>query len=28
VLSGKSTGEDSVKKLEGKLDSIRRGPKW
>ena len=28
VLSGKSSGEDSVKKLEGKLDSIRRGPKW
>ncbi|WP_394791313.1 ABC transporter substrate-binding protein [Rhodoferax sp.] len=28
VLSGKSKGEDSVKKLEAKLDSIRRGPKW
>ncbi len=28
VLSKKSTGAESVKKLEGKLNSIRRGPKW
>ena len=28
VLSGKSTGTASVKKLEGKIDAIRRGPSW
>ena len=28
VLSGKATGADSVKKLEGKISAIRRGPNW
>ena len=28
VLSGKATAEDSLKKLEGKLNQVRRGPKW
>ncbi|WP_367848459.1 ABC transporter substrate-binding protein [Rhodoferax sp. WC2427] len=28
VLSGKATGAESVKKLEGKIDGIRRGPSW
>ena len=28
VLSGKATGADSVKKLEGKISAIRRGPSW
>jgi trehalose/maltose transport system substrate-binding protein len=28
VLSGKTKAEDSLKKLEVKIDSIRRGPKW
>ncbi|MEO5793809.1 MAG: ABC transporter substrate-binding protein [Rhodoferax sp.] len=28
VLSGKATGADSVKKLEAKIDGIRRGPSW
>nr|WP_315246571.1 ABC transporter substrate-binding protein [uncultured Albidiferax sp.] len=28
VLSGKATGADSVKKLEGKINTIRRGPSW
>nr|WP_315246430.1 ABC transporter substrate-binding protein [uncultured Albidiferax sp.] len=28
VLSKKTSGADSVKKLEGKLNQIRRGPKW
>ncbi|WP_367847567.1 ABC transporter substrate-binding protein [Rhodoferax sp. WC2427] len=28
VLSKKATGAESVKKLEGKLNGIRRGPKW
>lgn len=28
VLSGKTKAEDSLKKLEVKLDSIRRGDKW
>ncbi len=28
VLSGKTKAEDSLKKLETKIESIRRGPKW
>lgn len=28
VLSGKTKADESLKKLESKLDSIRRGPKW
>ena len=28
VLSGKTKAEDSLVKLEVKIDSIRRGPKW
>jgi len=28
VLSGKTKAEDSLVKLEAKIDSIRRGPKW
>ena len=28
VLSGKATGAESVKKLEGKISAIRRGPSW
>jgi trehalose/maltose transport system substrate-binding protein len=28
VLSGKTKAEDSLKKLEVKIDSIRRGPNW
>ena len=28
VLSGTAKSEDSLKKLETKIDSIRRGPKW
>jgi trehalose/maltose transport system substrate-binding protein len=28
VLSGKTKAEDSLKKLEVKIDSIRRGPEW
>lgn len=28
VLSGKASAEDSLKRLEGKLNQVRRGPKW
>ena len=28
VISGKAKAEDSLKKLDGKIDSIRRGPTW
>ena len=28
VLSGKTTGAESVKKLEAKINGIRRGPSW